>query len=130
MSSLDSILLIGDGFELLDESLNGLDQGDVWVGVGPVAVDADTSFLDAGEHGHELEDLGGVGLLHGLVYVDAEHLGLVGEADAVGGAGEDADAVIVEGVAVEVVLGLAGAGFGGGGGGDGWASLTGNVQIL
>ncbi|HEX5915987.1 MAG TPA: hypothetical protein VFY54_23010, partial [Rubrobacter sp.] len=75
-------------------------------------------FLDAGEHGHELEELGSsVFLLHGLVDVDAEHLGLVGEADSVGGAGEDADAVVIEGVAVEVVLGFAGARFRGGGGG-------------
>ena len=130
MSSLDSILLMGDRFELFDEALNGLDQGDVRVGVGPGAVDADACFLDAGEHGHELEDFGCVLLGHGLVDVDAEHLGFVGEADAVGGAGEDADAVVVEGVAVEVVLGFAGAGLWGGGCGDGLGLLDGDVRII
>jgi hypothetical protein len=59
----------------------------------------------------KLEEGAGVPVVHGVVDVNAEHLGLVGEAGAVGGAGEDADLGVVEGVAIEVVLGLAGAGF-------------------
>jgi hypothetical protein len=119
MSCLDSIFGFGERFQLIDDGLEctqGWVVDGLWVGT---SVDAGSGLLDAGEHGHELEELAPVLLAHGLVDVDAEHLGLVGEAAAVGSAGEDADAIVIEGVAVEVVLGLAGAWFGGAGGGDG-----------